>query len=105
MLEITYRSLKALIPYAKNARVHSAASIAKIVGSLAEFGWTNPMLVADNNMIAGHALFAAACQIAEQGIPIPRNACPWMGPTVDLSHLDRHQRAAYILADNRLALD
>lgn len=105
MLEITYRPLKGLVAYAKNSRVHSAASIAKIAGSLASFGWTNPMLVADSVMIAGHARLTASLEMAERGIPIPNNPDPWLGPTVDLSHLDKHQRAAYVIADNRLALD
>lgn len=105
MLEITYRPLKGLVPYAKNSRTHSADSVSKIAGSLAMFGWTNPMLVADSVMIAGHARLTAALQMAEAGIPIPGNDDPWQGPTVDLSHLDKHQRAAYVIADNRLALD
>ena len=105
MLEITYRPLKAVIPYVKNSRTHSADSISKIAGSLREFGWAAPMLIADNVMIAGHARLSAALQLAEQGIPIPGNDDPWQGPTVDLSHLSKHQRAAYVLADNRLALD
>lgn len=105
MLEIQYRPLKGLVPYAKNSRTHSAASIAKIAGSLASFGWTNPMLIAENTMIAGHARLSAALQMAERGIPIPLNPDPWQGPTIDLSHLTKHERAAYVIADNRLALD
>jgi DNA modification methylase len=105
MLEIAYRPLKGLVPYAKNARLHPATQISKIVGSLAEFGWTNPMLVADNVMIAGHGRLTAALLMAEKGIEIPRNPDPWVGPTVDLSHLDKNQRAAYVITDNRTALD
>jgi DNA modification methylase len=105
MLEILYRPLKGLVPYAKNSRTHSADSIAKIAGSLASFGWTNPMLIAENTMIAGHARLTAALQMAERCIPIPLNPDPWSGPTIDLSHLTKHERAAYVIADNRLALD
>lgn len=105
MLEVTYLPLKALIPYAKNARQHPATQIAKIIGSLAEFGWTNPMLVADNVMIAGHGRLTAALQMAEQGLVIPSNPDPWHGPTIDLSRLDKAQRAAYVITDNRTALD
>lgn len=105
MLEITYRKLKGILPYAKNSRTHSAASVSKIAGSLREFGWAAPMLVADNVMIAGHARLLAALQMAEAGLDIPGNPDPWMGPTVDISHLSKHQRAAYVIADNRLALD
>lgn len=105
MLEIKYRNLKGLIPYSKNSRTHSGASIAKIIGSLAEFGWTNAPLIADNVIICGHARLAAALQMAEAGLSIPGNPDPWQCPTVDISHLNKHQRAAYVIADNRLALD
>lgn len=63
------------------------------------------MLVADNGMIAGHGRLLAALEMAEAGIPIPRNPDPWKGPTVDLSHLSQNDRSAYILADNRMVLD
>lgn len=105
MLEVSYRLLKSLVPYAKNSRTHSAAGIAKIAASLSAFGWTNPMLVADNVMIAGHARLTAALLMAENGTPIPGNEDRWQGPTIDLSHLSKHERAAYVIADNRLALD
>lgn len=104
MLKITYRPLKALVPYAKNSRTHTAAQIANIVGSLAEFGWTLPMAVAEGVMLAGHARLSAALQMAEEGINIPNNKDPWQGPTVDLSHLTKHQRSAYVIADNQLAI-
>lgn len=89
--------------YAKNSRTHDAASIARIAGSLAEFGWTNPPLIADSVIICGHARVSAAMQMAEAGLHIPGNDDPWQCPTVDISHLDRHQRAAYVIADNQLA--
>lgn len=105
MLSLEYRPLRSLIPYAKNARVHPRAQIQKLKGSLAHYGWANPMLVADNGMIAGHGRLAAALEMAEAGIPIPRNDDPWTGPVVDLSHLSREDRAAYVIQDNRSALD
>lgn len=105
MLEITYRPLKGLAAYAKNSRTHSAASLTKIQGSLAEFGWTNAPLIADGIIICGHARVAAALQMAEAKTDIPGNPDPWQCPTVDISHLTKHQRAAYVIADNRLALD
>lgn len=104
-LAIEYRPLAELKPYARNARTHTPAQITKIRESLAKYGWTNPMLIADNGMIAGHARLIAAIQMAEQGQPIRSNEDPWAGPTVDLSHLSGAERKAYILADNRLALD
>ena len=104
-LKVVYRPLKGLVPYAKNSMQHPAAQIEKIMASMAEFGWTNPLLVADNDLIAGHARLVAALQIAEAGLVIPGNKDPWAGPTVDLSHLTKNQRAAYVIADNRLARD
>lgn len=105
MLEITYRPLKGLIPYAKNSRTHSVESISKLAGSLAQFGWTNAPLIADGIIICGHARIMAALQMAEAKVDIPGNPDPWRCPTVDISHLSQHQRAAYVITDNRLALD
>lgn len=104
-LSIVYRSLKSLAPYAKNSRTHSRAQIEKLKASLAEFGWTNSMLVAGNTVLAGHARLQAALEMAEEGKTVPRIVDPWTGPTVDLSHLSAIQRRAYIIADNRTALD
>jgi DNA modification methylase len=102
-LEIVYRPLADLVPYARNARVHSPSQVKQLQSSLIEFGWTNPMLVADNTMIAGHGRLAAATGLHASGATIPGNVDPACGPTIDLSHLSATQRRAYILADNRLA--
>jgi ParB-like chromosome segregation protein Spo0J len=102
-LIVAYRPLADLVPYAKNARRHSPTQVAKIKASLQEFGWANVMLVADNQMIAGHARLAAALELLKEGKPIPHTADQTVGPTIDLSHLSPAQRRAYILADNRLA--
>src|ERR1700733_6636703 len=83
-LTITYRSLKELVPYARNARRHSAKQIGQLRASLARFGWTNPMLIADGVMIAGHGRLQAAIAMAGANQPIRRNPDPWTGPTVDL---------------------
>ena len=104
-LTIRYKPLKELVPYARNARTHSANQIGKLKASLAEFGWTNPMLIADGGMLAGHGRLQAALEMAEAGTDIRENPDPWKGPTIDLSHLSKTQRKAYILADNRLAMD
>lgn len=104
-IAIKYRPLRELEPYTKNARTHTAKQIAKLRASLGRFGWTNPLLTAGNSMIAGHARLAAAIAMAEAGEPIAGNADPWLGPTVDLSHLSPADRRAYVIADNRLALD
>lgn len=101
-LEVVYRPLKSLKPYAKNARQHPRPAIERIKGSLAKFGWTNPMLVADGSMIAGHGRLQAALELAEEGVEIPRLFDKWTGPTIDLSHLTPTERRAYVIADNKL---
>jgi ParB-like chromosome segregation protein Spo0J len=104
-LVIAYRPLRELEPYARNSRRHTARQITKLRASLARFGWTNPMLTAGSTMIAGHARLKAAIEMAEANQPVARNPDPWQGPTVDLSHLSPDERRAYVIADNRLALD
>lgn len=102
-LAVVYRPLADLVPYTRNARRHTPAQIGKIKASLLEFGWANPMLVADNQMIAGHARLASALELLAEGQPLPYAADSTLGPTIDLSHLSPAQRRAYVLADNRLA--
>ena len=63
-LNVTYRKVEALIPYARNPRTHSDAQVAKIAASMAEFGWTVPVLVSsDGEVIAGHGRIMAAAQL------------------------------------------
>ena len=82
-----------LIPYARNAKKHDAAQVAKIAGSIREFGFNNPVLIdAENGIIAGHGRIMAAQKLGMESVPCLR-----------LSHLTDAQRKAYILADNRLA--
>ena len=82
-----------LIPYARNAKLHSKEQVASIAASIQEFGFNNPVLVdADNGIIAGHGRILAAKQIGISEIPCVR-----------LSHLTENQKRAYIIADNRLA--
>lgn len=84
-----------LIPYARNARLHSDAQIAKIAGSLMEFGFCNPVLIdSQDGIIAGHGRVLAELKLGMETVPCLR-----------LDHLSDIQRRAYILADNRLALD
>jgi site-specific DNA-methyltransferase (adenine-specific) len=91
---IELRAVADLIPYANNARTHSDDQVAKIAASIQEFGFTNPILVADGVIVAGHGRLAAARKLGLERVP-----------TIDLSHLSVAQRKAYVLADNRLALD
>ncbi len=83
-----------LLPYAKNARVHSSAQIAKIAASIVEFGFVNPALIGpDGQIITGHARVAAALEAGFTEIPV-----------IVLDHLSAAQRRALVIADNRLAL-
>jgi DNA modification methylase len=84
-----------LIPYAKNARTHSDEQVAQIAGSIKEFGFNNPVLIdKDNSVIAGHGRLMAARKLGYKEVPV-----------VKLEHLTESQRKAYILADNRIALN
>lgn len=84
-----------LIPYARNTRTHSEAQVAQIAGSIREFGFTNPVLIdAENGIIAGHGRVMAAQKLGLDKVPCIR-----------LGHLTDTQRRAYIIADNKLALN
>ena len=94
-LAIKYKPIGDLIPYARNSRTHSEAQVAQIAASIKEFGWTNPVLLdGENGIIAGHGRVMAAQKLGEKQVP-----------TIELSHLDEHQKRAYIIADNKLALN
>lgn len=94
-LEIVYKPLAKLIPYAKNARTHSEAQVAAIAGSIREFGFTNPILLDEHDgIIAGHGRVMAAMKLALIEVP-----------TITLAGLTEVQKRAYIIADNKLALD
>jgi len=94
-LNIEKIDISVLIPYARNARTHSDEQIAQIAGSIKEFGFNNPVLIdKDNGVIAGHGRLAAARKLGLKEVPCIR-----------LEHLTETQRKAYILADNRIALN
>jgi DNA modification methylase len=93
--KIEWRSVETLIPYAKNARTHSDEQVAQIAGSIKEFGFNNPVLVdKDNSIIAGHGRLMAARKLGMDKVPV-----------VQLGHMTEAQRKAYVLADNRIALN
>ena len=95
MLKIEQRAIEALIPYARNSRTHSDAQVAQIAASIREFGFTNPVLVdKDGGIIAGHGRVMAARKLGLKDVPC-----------IALGHLTASQRKAYIIADNRLALN
>ena len=94
-LNIEYRQVEALIPYARNPRTHNAEQIAKIAASIVEYGWTNPILVdGENGILAGHGRLAAARKLGLLEVPV-----------IELGHLSPTQKRAYVISDNRLALD
>ena len=94
-LAVDYRPLDSLVPYARNARTHSEAQVAEIAGSIREFGFTNPVLIAeDGTLIAGHGRVLAARLLGMETVP-----------AIALTGLSETQRRALVLADNRIALN
>lgn len=84
-----------LIPYEKNARTHSDEQINQIANSIKEFGFTNPILVdSSQGIIAGHGRLAAAKRLKLDKVPV-----------IILDHLTPAQKRAYVIADNKLALN
>lgn len=94
-LEIKYRKVEDLIPYARNSRVHSDAQVAQIAASIREFGFRTAVLVdGENGIIAGHGRVLAARKLGMEEVP-----------TVDGSDMSETQRRAYVIADNKIALN
>jgi DNA modification methylase len=92
---IEMRAIGALRPYAGNARTHSKKQIAQIAESIRRFGFTNPVLISDDDeIVAGHGRVLAAKELKLAAVPVVR-----------LSHLSAEERRAYVLADNKLALN
>ncbi len=90
---IEMKSVDELIPYNKNARMHSDAQVAQIAASIIEFGFTNPVLIdGEKGIIAGHGRLMAAKKLGLKKVPV-----------VILDHLSEMQKKAYIIADNKLA--
>lgn len=95
MLKIEYFPIKDLIPYENNSRTHSADQVDQVVKSISEFGFTNPILIDENNgIIAGHCRKMAAEKLKLESVPCIR-----------LEGLSEAQRKAYVIADNKLALN
>jgi len=84
-----------LVPYLSNSRTHSDAQVNQIAASIKEFGFTNPVLIDGNHgIIAGHGRVLAAQKIGLDEVPC-----------LVLDHLSDEQKRAYIIADNKLALN
>lgn len=94
-MKIEYRKVSDLLPYARNARTHSDAQVSQLAASIKEFGFNNPVAIdADGMILCGHGRVMAAQKLHMAEVP-----------TVCLSHLSETQVKAYILADNKLALN
>ena len=94
-LKIEYRKVSDLLPYARNARTHSDEQVSQLAASIKEFGFNNPVAIdADGMILCGHGRVMAAQKLGLKEVP-----------TVCLSHLSPTQVKAYILADNKLALN
>jgi ParB-like chromosome segregation protein Spo0J len=88
-------STENLIPYARNSRTHSDEQVAQIAASIKEFGFLNPIIIdGDNSIIAGHGRVMAAQKLGIKELPC-----------IEASHLTDTQRRAYVIADNKLALN
>ena len=92
---IEHISVQSLKPYPQNARRHSKAQIKQIAASIERFGFNNPVLIADDGgIVAGHGRVSAAKLLGIETVPAVR-----------LSHLTDAERRAYVIADNKLALN
>lgn len=94
-MKITQKKVTELIPYVNNSRTHSDEQVAQIAASIKEFGWTNPILIDDDNtIIAGHGRLLAARKLGMEEVP-----------AIILDHLTKAQQRALVIADNQLALN
>jgi len=95
MLSIEYKSTGELVPYVNNSRTHSEQQVQQVAASIKEFGFTNPILIDhDGGIIAGHGRLQAAQLLSLDEVP-----------TITLKGLTEAQRKAYVIADNKLALN
>lgn len=95
MLSIQYKKTSSLIPYINNSRTHSEQQVQQVAASIKEFGFTNPLLIDENEgIIAGHGRLQAAQMMGMDEVP-----------TITLEGLTEAQRKAYVIADNQLALN
>lgn len=94
-LQIEYRNIDSLIPYVNNSRIHSDEQVTQIASSIKEFGFTNPILIDEQGgVIAGHGRILAGKKLNLKEVP-----------TITLAGLTEAQKKAYVIADNKLALN
>ena len=97
MINPEYKRLPSekLIPYARNSRTHSPEQVAQMAASIKEFGFTNPILIdEENGIIAGHGRLLAAQKLGIEEVPV-----------IVMAGLTDAQKRAYVIADNQLALN
>jgi hypothetical protein len=93
--QVVERPISSLRPYARNARTHSKKQVKQIAASITRFGFNNPVLISqDGEIVAGHGRVEAAKLLGWTTVP-----------TIALAHLSQAERRAYVLADNKLALN
>ena len=94
-MEIVYKKINELKPYENNSRTHDESQIKQICESIKEYGWTNPVLIDENNMIiAGHGRVEGGKKLNIKEVPC-----------IVLSGLTEAQKKAYVIADNKMALN
>ena len=94
-IEVEYLDTTAITPFARNSRTHSDEQVAQVAASIKEFGWTNPILIDETStIIAGHGRLMAAQRLGYTSVP-----------TITLNGLTDAQKRAYVIADNKLALN
>lgn len=94
-IELKYQNITNITPYARNSRTHSDEQVAQVAASIKEFGWTNPILIDETStIIAGHGRLMAAQRLGLEQVP-----------TITLQNLTDAQKKAYVIADNKLALN
>ena len=95
MYNYAVKKVSDLIPYVNNSRTHSEEQTTQIASSISEFGFTNPVLIDENdNLIAGHGRLLAANKLGIEEVP-----------AIILDGLTKAQKKAYVIADNQLALN
>jgi ParB-like chromosome segregation protein Spo0J len=93
-MKIEYKKIIDLIPYEKNSRIHTDAQLDQIAASIKEFGFRNPVIVDGDNILAGHGRVEAAKKLNILEVP-----------TISASDLSDDQKKAFIIADNKIALN
>ena len=94
-ISVKYKAVEELIPYARNSRTHSDEQVAQIAASIKEWGWTTPILIDEaGGIIAGHGRLLAARKLKMEEVP-----------TIEAAGWSDAQKRAYVIADNKLALN